>query len=626
MASAPVEEIKARLDLVELVSPSVPLRRSGRSLKGLCPFHTEKTPSFYVFPESGTWHCFGCGEGGDAFSFLMKRDNLEFGEALRELAARAGVALAPPGQATAAREEHERLYQALEASALYYQALLAQPVGQPGREYLARRQVSAEAQQQFGLGYAPDSSMALQHYLAQKGFSIDDQVAAGVVGRGQRGDTYDLLRGRVVFPIRDGQGRPIALAGRALADGVQPKYLNTPQTPLFDKSGCLYTLDVARPAIRQAGQAVIVEGYLDAIAAHQHGYHNVVATLGTAITEQHLALLKRGAPEILLALDPDAAGQAAALRALEVANRALGEDVVAVPTAQGRVRYQHHPAARNRLKVVVLPPGLDPDDLLHQDAARWSVLVAAALPVVDFVLSRLPARHDFASAEGKTAAAEEALAAIDLLPDPVERAHFLQKLSALLRVDETILAEKARRRTPRRQSDAPAARMPRSDTLEEYVLALIAASGRPEVIDLQASDFRHPAHRALFAALVARVDAGADSPSPGEHLADELRPAWAGVQIHEAALRKLSADQRLAERESAALDLRHRRLLGEHERVAALLQGGDSDDQGDTRASWLQRLQALREELQAIQRLKLQRGRIGSMVPRYRQASEVLGG
>jgi DNA primase len=635
MPSSSIEEIKSRLDIADVVGSVVQLRKSGRSLKGLCPFHAEKTPSFYVFPESGTWHCFGCGEGGDVFSFLMKRENLEFGEALRELAGRAGVTLARPTETAAARDEHERLFQVLEASALYYQSLLVSEVGRVAREYLARRQVSEESQRLFAIGFASESSVALQRFLAEKGFSVEDMLAAGVVGRGERGDIYDLLRGRVVFPIRDGEGRAIALAGRAMADAVQPKYLNTPQTVLFDKGASLYALDLAREGIRQHGQAVIVEGYLDAIAAHQHGFKNVVATMGTAVTEQHLSLLKRGTSEILLALDADRAGQAAALRALEVANRALGLDVIPVPTRQGRVSYQRHPAARRQMKVIALDAGKDPDDVIHEDPQRWHSLVASAKPVVDFVLELLQERYDLRSDEGVRAAADEALQAISLLPDPIDRSRYVQRLSARLRVDEAALAERLRRvgQTQRiasaasSKASAPgsaAGERRQGEPLEEYVLALMGTVGLPQTVTLQALDFRHPASRTLFELFQDEVG-GVEADRLGKQLPSELDATWMAVKQHVARTSDTPPDLARAELEKAALELRHRRLLADHEHVRTLLED-DAEIDAESRRRWLGRLRDLSMDLEAVHRQKQQLGRVGSMVSGLRRATEVLGG
>lgn len=634
MPSSPVEEIKARLDIQDIVGQTVQLRRAGRNWKGLCPFHSEKTPSFYVFPETGTWHCFGCGEGGDVFSFLMKRDRLDFADALRELAVRAGVTLARPADTSAQRDQFDRLYRVLEAATLFYQSLLAHPAGRIARDYLDRRGVSEAMRQVFGLGYAPDSPTALQRYLTETGFSAEEMVAAGVVGRSERGDTYDLLRHRVVFPIREAEGRVVALAGRALSDTVQPKYLNTPQTLVFDKSRCLYALDLARPAIRQSGQVVIVEGYLDAIAAHQYGFTNVVATMGTAITEHHLTLLRRGAPEILLALDADPAGQAAALRALEVANHALGREIVPVPTRHGRVAFQAHPISRRQLKVIALDPGSDPDEVLHRDPARWSALVSAAQPVVDFVLDLLERRHDLSSREGLRAAADEGLMAVALLPDPVDRARYLQRLASRLQVDESALAEKLRRllRSASRTARAPSqiageAAQPRgvrqNERLEAYVLALIAAAGPPSAVQLHRADFRHPAFRELNDLLQARPG-GADALLAGLD-APELELAWQEVEAQRRGLEGLTEGELQAERERAALELRHRRLFEEHRQVAALVRD-DDEVTADRREAWLARLRALSLDLEAIHRLKVQWGRIGSMVPARRRATEVLSG
>jgi DNA primase len=231
---SPVDEIKRRIDVADVIGQNVALKRSGRILKGLCPFHSEKTPSFVVFPESGTWRCFGCSQGGDLFTFVMKHDGLEFGEALRSLAQKAGVELTGSGPSESDREHHAQLFQALESAALFYRATLAERSGQAARQYLQQRGVTDASIDLFGLGYAPRQSGALVAHLRSAGISMDIAESAGLVGHGDEGELFERMRGRVIFPIRDGEGRTIAFGGRTLDDDVQPKYLNSPQTEVFD--------------------------------------------------------------------------------------------------------------------------------------------------------------------------------------------------------------------------------------------------------------------------------------------------------------------------------------------------------------------------------------------------------
>src|SRR5579883_891043 len=316
MAASEIQAVRERVDIVDLIGADVRLAKAGKTFKGLCPFHGEKTPSFYVYPDSQSFHCFGCSANGDAFSYLMKRDKLDFGEALRLLAEQVGVALNSDGREQA--EANARLYAANEAAVAFFrQAFAGSAAGAEGRAYAERRGLDAATLDAFAIGYAPDSWDALRGYLHDKGFSDETLLEAGLLIRNEERDrVYDRFRRRLIFPIRDDRGRAVGFGGRAL-DDAKPKYLNTPQTAIFDKGTLLFALDRAKDAVRSANEAVIVEGYLDAITAHQFGYQNVVATLGTALTDRHVALLKRFTPRVTLAMDADAAGVQAALRGEE---------------------------------------------------------------------------------------------------------------------------------------------------------------------------------------------------------------------------------------------------------------------------------------------------------------------
>ncbi|HZK66636.1 MAG TPA: DNA primase, partial [Chloroflexota bacterium] len=314
-----VDQIKSRLDIVEVVSEKVVLKKTGKSFKGLCPFHSEKTPSFIVFPESGTWHCFGCGAGGDAFGFVMQSQNMEFSEALTALAGRAGVELQSERRFHQDTGEMDALVSANEAALAYFRSMLAGPAGADARAYVEKRHLSPLSVDEFSIGFAPDRGAGLANHLVQLGLARAVVLQAGLAGENDSGGLYDRFRGRLMFAIRDQSGRIVGFGGRALGPGVEPKYLNTPQTPLFDKGGILYAIDRAKQEIRRSGQAVIVEGYMDAIMAHQHGFRNVVASMGTAVTDRQMAQLKRLATDLCFALDPDTAGQEATARGLAVA-------------------------------------------------------------------------------------------------------------------------------------------------------------------------------------------------------------------------------------------------------------------------------------------------------------------
>ena len=592
MTASPVEEVKSRVDLVDLIGSTVALRQAGRSYRALCPFHSEKTPSFYVFPETQTWKCFGCGVGGDAFSFLMQRDNLEFGEALRELAARAGVTL--ESHADPVRQEaDDRLRRANEAAALYYHALLMQqPAGQAARRYVEGRGITAETCERFTLGYAPDGGSALREHLTGAGFTTDDLLAAGLVVERDEGSgvVRDRFRHRLMFPIRDAQGRTIGFGGRTLTPDGVPKYLNSPQTALFEKGSVLYALDQARDAIRAERRAVIVEGYLDAVMAHQGGFRNVVAALGTALGERQLGPLGRISDEIVFALDPDAAGDSATLRSLVVAREALAS-TVPVPTRRG-IRYQA--TARCTLRVAQLPDGKDPDELIRADPGHWRELIASALPVLDFLFDRLPYQYDLASPQGKTAAVEELVPALRDLADPIERAHYVQRLARVVGVPETAIAELTRP-AMRRVQAAPTTVELKADSVEEYVLAL-AALGEP-IAPSDEQSFTRPECRALLVWL--RNGAGGEPPA-------ELAGPWATVQALKAEYADQPRDRLRAELDIKLLELRKRRLVQEKRELDSIVQGED----GEAPRELLKRLAGLAAQRAEAERAQAAHGRV----------------
>lgn len=428
-----VDDIKQRLDLVELISSYLPLQKAGSNYKGLCPFHSEKTPSFVVFPETQTWHCFGaCGTGGDIFGFIMRRERLEFPDALRFLAEKAGVQLfRPTPQQIEVRHEFEELWELNAAAArLYNQFLLAEPAAEHVRAYLDRRGLRPETISTFQLGYAPDNWHYIEEALTST-FGTSNLLTAGLLTKNEAGNIYDRFRNRLMFPIRDPQGHTVGFAGRVLDDST-PKYLNTPQTPVFDKGRLLYGMDLARASIRDSGQVIIVEGYMDVIIPHQCGIHNVVAVMGTSLTEGHIEALKH-ARDLVLALDPDTAGIRATERGYDVARLNLERQVVPVPTAEGLVRYEEKLAAV--IRVLELPDGLDPDELVLSDRSRWDRLVETAAPVVDYFIAKIYAQADLASARGKSAAVDRMLQLIATVGNSVERSHYLQRVAQLFQID-----------------------------------------------------------------------------------------------------------------------------------------------------------------------------------------------
>jgi DNA primase len=530
-----VDEIKERIDVVELISDYVQLKRAGRNYKGLCPFHAENTPSFVVFPETGTWHCFGaCSEGGDIFTFVMKHEGWDFRTALEELARRVGVELKPrTEQQEAEDQEHARLCEILSAAAVYYHNLLLKaPQAQGARDYVVRRGFKDRTVETFQLGYALDEWHALETYLVGKEYTRQEVITAGLLverddpsaGSGRRSRAYDRFRGRLMIPIRDVRGRVIGFGARTLeSDGV-PKYLNSPQTPVFDKGNTLYGLDNATKGIRAAERAVVVEGYMDVMQAHQAGFTDVVAQLGTALTEENLRRLTRYTRRIILALDPDTAGQAATMRGLDVARQALEPEWEPVFDARGLIRQEARLSAD--IRVLTLPPGQDPDDLIRHDPARWAILADEAVPLVEHYMRMVLKRQDLADPKVKDEVTQTLVPVILDVASPVERAHYAQKLARILRVDERALLDMVAggaRRRPRRQRSAPrrspsgqvkpaprpAVEQRRGIDLETYCLrGLLQAShvlsaadavlGQIGLDPISATDFDDPETREIF--------------------------------------------------------------------------------------------------------------------------------
>lgn len=452
-----VDEIKSRLDIVEIVSETVKLRRTGKNYIGFCPFHANtRTPAFVVFPDSGTWRCFGqCNEGGDIFGYVMKKEGWDFVETLKHLAERAGVVLEAQTPAKqAAEEQNERLVNLLEEAVTFFRHhLLQTPAGRPALEYLKKRGIQPETMEAFGLGYAPDSWDACLRYFTAKNYTPEELLRAGLVTERQEGEgVYDRFRNRILFPIRNPTGHMAGFGARILNPDDVPKFLNSPQTELFDKGRLLYGLDLARKAIRTQDQVVIVEGYLDVILVHQAGYTNVVSPMGTALTEEQLRLLKRFTRRIVLALDADAAGEKATLRGLEVARQAMDHADVMAFDARGLLRHEARLEAD--LRVTTLPPGMDPDEVVLRDPAEWGRLVESARPIVTHVMETLAAAVNLEDPKAKAEVARQVLPLIEDVPDAVERDAYRQALARLLRVDERALA--GMRAAPARPARRPA--------------------------------------------------------------------------------------------------------------------------------------------------------------------------
>ena len=511
-----LDDIRARVDIVELVGQVVNLKRAGENWKGLCPFHTERTPSFTVNPKRGIFHCFGCGAGGDAFRFLMRHDRLGFPEAVRALAERTGVVLAVSREAEPeAAGKLEALRRVMALAAEFYSRSLWEAGGVKAREYLDTRGVDAEVARRFGLGYAPASWDALLSRMKTEGIGDDLLVQAGLVlPRQTGGGFYDRFRGRLLFPIRDTQGRVVAFGGRALA-GEEPKYLNSPETPLYVKGQILYALDVARAAMRERSRAILVEGYLDCLMAHQHGFTETVAALGTAFTPAQLGLLRRHADEVIALFDADAAGQKAASRIEEMMTE--GPDIQDLGWSVSRTGGFER-AGVFSVRVAVLPAGHDPDSLLRAEGAEaLRARLDAARSLLSFVLDKALAEDDLGTPRGRATAHARVALLLSKVSNAEEATMLSREAGRRLGVDATQLWIEAQqlqgaRARGRRVEPEPAATPAKSTAAawaapsfaERDLLALLLHfdDARAELLTvLEDEDVAHPGLRRLLTVL-----------------------------------------------------------------------------------------------------------------------------
>ena len=589
-----IDEVKSRIDIVDLVSETVKLKKSGHSFTGFCPFHSNtRTPSFVVWPDSGTWKCFGaCNTGGDIFTYVMKRDGLEFREALELLARKAGVVIETRmPQAEAQDLQNERLREALAAATAYFHNLLrTTPQGQIAREHLTQRGITDETSVKFQLGCSLDEWHSLESHLRNRGYSREELVAAGLLVQRDDGSVFDRFRGRLMIPIRDVKGHTIGFGARTLTH-EEPKYLNSPQSPLFDKSHTLFGIDLARNAIREAKHAVVVEGYMDAIGAHQAGYANVVASMGTALTEAQFRQLGRLCKKFVLALDPDVAGVNAMLRGLDVARETLDRDASAVFDARGLIHFEGH--LQVDIRVLMMPGGQDPDEVIRGDPAGWPRLVENALPVVEYVLQTLAANYNLNDPKGKAAFSRQVVPIIRDVTDPVEREHYIQRLARLLRENERAVRDQLGSAMTRKAHQPSALGEPPMDRkgsdLEAHCLqALLQAPLALAKVDetlsavstepLIANDFDHAAHREILGAIRASNELGLMDVS--EVLDESLQPFLASllsVEVPPAAPNESLDWERDAVQ--SALRLRERNLKRQQHELVILAR--EALDEGD---------------------------------------------
>ncbi len=525
-----IDEIKSRLDIVAVVSEKVTLKKSGRNYGGFCPFHHDtKSPSFIVFPETQTWRCFGaCAEGGDVFSYVMKRESCDFKDALEILARQAGVRLektdAPLSQQN---QQRQRLFELNATAAAYFNELLTtSPAGQKARQYLAQRNITPATIATFQLGYALNQWDALIKHCGKLGYSLADLTTVGLLVEHDDGSPgNDRFRDRLMIPIRNQRGQVIGFGARALNSEETPKYLNSPQTILFDKSATLYGLDLAKKQIHQTNQVVIVEGYMDAIQAHQQGARNVVAQMGTALTEAQLKQLAVMASKIILALDADAAGQAATIRSLGVLRQHLPKKQHATPTSRGIELEAHF---TQDIHIVSLPAGKDPDDVLREGLAAWQKLLSQAMPALDFYEKLILGQTDLRTPQGKSFVVQQLLPIYRENKDEIEKIARVQQLARRIGLDERLLISELKGNgvkvsTPKfaRSTLPPEAPMPpangprgrdKGEDLAEYCLALILthpsalamvndALEKQHLFGLTVNDFQRVEHKEIFKSL-----------------------------------------------------------------------------------------------------------------------------
>ncbi|MCU0724361.1 MAG: DNA primase [Planctomycetes bacterium] len=543
---AKVDEVRAATDIVDVISRYLPLKRSGANFVAVCPFHPDKSPSLTVWPATQTFRCFGCGKGGDVFHFLMERERLSFPEALRSLARDAGIEVGGAGGEREDREGRERLYGLLEWACRFFETHLRSPVGAKAIQYLKNRKITGESAKAFRLGCSPNAWGALRDAAHQEGYSDDHLSRAGLIRTGQK-EPYDWFRDRLMFPIQDVRGRVVGFGGRTFGDD-EPKYLNSPDTELFKKGSMLYGLHLARDEAVRLHRLGIVEGYTDAIMAHQHGVKWIVAGLGTGLTRDHAVLVRRYAERVDLVYDGDAAGVKAAERAVDAFLEVEAD-----------------------IRVVSLPDELDPCDfLVERGPERFAEMLGQGTEVFDFLLARAVVRNDVSTTHGRTAAVDFVLSSVAKVANPVKRDILLHRTAEGLSVGEAAVRSRLRAVTPRggviRTDSEPPAAAVEEDPLSERLLlqavlfepalagrlaeewpperfrgggtralagALLSLGARRE--DWSAAELAgllpEPAHGALLAALLAEGEGKADF---GKQFTDCLEGLTREVRVREA--------------------------------------------------------------------------------------------
>lgn len=457
--------VRERTDIIGLLQEYIPLKKAGRNFKANCPFHNESTPSFMVSVERQMWHCFGCQKGGDAYTFLMEYEHMEFPEALRFLAKKAGVTLQEGPRSSALTSRKEKIYEINRLAASFYHYILTTHVaGKSARDYLKERKINDGALSSFRIGFAPGSGDALVSYLQKKKKCSEEDIIDSGLGIMRMGRLADFFRDRIMFPLIDHRDNIVGFSGRVLiATSSGPKYINTKETPVYHKGEHFFGIEMAKEAMRTSDQAILVEGEFDVIACFQEGIRNVLAIKGTALTEAQVRLLARYVKRVTMCLDDDTAGQNALVRSLPLLE-----------------------AADLTTTVLVIPEGKDPDEAIKLNASGFKAALKHDVPVIDYLLDRKIANVDIKQAEGKKELADFFLPLLATLRNEIIKEHYLKKLSDVLDTShESLVREMGRHQVPKREAVVipPSARekLPREEVLEEYLLALLVQSENPEV-------------------------------------------------------------------------------------------------------------------------------------------------
>lgn len=548
-----VEEVKSKTDIVSIIGEYVDLKKAGRNFKGLCPFHSEKTPSFMVSPELQIFKCFGCSESGDVFTFLEKHEGMDFSESLRVLAKRAGVKLKPIN--TKGREEREVLYEINNLASRYYQyMLLKHALGKRALAYLRKeRGLSAESIKMFKIGYSPPQSTSLKKYLVgKKKIKEEDIEKAGLSYKGRYGFT-DRFSGRVIFPLFDHRGNPIGFAGRLLPGDSRDvgKYINTPETPVYHKSSTLYGLNKTRAEIKKKGYAVVVEGELDLISSWQAGIKNTVAAKGTALTEGQVRLISRFAKEITLALDADIAGNEAALRGIEIAQK-QGLDV----------------------KVAVLAKYKDPDDAARKDPKYYKKVLKDAKDVWEFIIDFTVSKVDTKTGQGKAKASRQLTPILAKIEDDIVQAHYIKYLAEKLEVPINSVSDEVKKEdTPastgkvetKPSIDKRVAKKTRRQILEETLLTLFFQTEHPKVKELPLALIKTPLAKKITDELASFQKGKFDMAVFTKKLPKELIDGFGAITMSgedfSEDIEELEEEKKLVIKELYKLEIKERRTL-----------------------------------------------------------------